>query len=241
MPEKKSQYDTDPLDPDFARQTDEVWGATRLIDPTTAPAEPPPPQRYHPESEAPTRRIDDTFAQSYPSVFAQPPYQPPPAARPAYAPPQQHQQPAAPPHAAGPLPRQQPYAPPAGQPFPSEQRNVAGLGIPERYANVLPYAPFYIGLVASIIELLVVPRAEGRTRFHAAQGMALQLGILAVGFALGVLSGIGGVRVGSIIFSLASLAFLVYSMIRVWNGHQHHLAPLDEPARFLNERIDPRK
>jgi uncharacterized membrane protein len=227
MPEKKSQYDTDPLDPDYARQTDEVWGATRLIDPVTRPAE--PQQRYDPESEAPTRRIDDSFAQSYPSVFAAPPaYQPPPpTVRPAYGQPPQ----AAPP----------PHAPPAGQHFATPERNVAGLGIPEKFANVLPYAPFYIGLVASIIELLVVPRGEWRTRLHAAQGLALQIGILAVGFALSILSGIGGVRAGAILFSIASFVFLVYSMIRVWKGNEHRLAPLEDAARFLNERIDPRK
>lgn len=235
MPEKKSQYDTDPLDPDFPRQTEEVRGATRLIDPVTQPTE--PQQRYDPESEAPTRRIDDNFAQSYPSVFAPPAaYQPPPVARTSYGQPPPQPQPQSPPPAAAP-PQ---YAPPAGQPF-AQVRNVAGLGIPERYANVLPYAPFYIGLIASIIELLVVPRVEGRTRFHAAQGMALQLGILAVGFVLGILTGVGGFRAGSILFSLASVAFLIYSMIRVWNGNVHRLAPLDDATRFLNERIDPRK
>ncbi|MCA1613778.1 MAG: hypothetical protein LC800_06425 [Acidobacteria bacterium] len=226
MPEKKSQYDTDPLDPDFARNTEEVWGATRLVDQTTSPVE---QQRYHPESEAPTRRIDDNFAQSYPSVFAPPaPYQPPPARTSYGQPPPQQAAPPPPPfqHAA------QSFAPP---------RNVAGIGIPERYANALPYAPFYIGLVASIIELLVVPRAEVRTRFHAAQGMALQLGILAVGFVLGIFTGVGGFRVGSVLFSLASLAFLIFSMLRVWNGREHRLAPLDDATRFLNERIDPRK
>ena len=231
MPEKKSQYDTDPLDPDYGRQTEEVWGATRPIDPVTRPAE--PQQRYDPESEAPTRRIDDSFAQSYPSVFAAPPaYQPPPAVRPAYGQPPQ----AAPQAAAAP---QQP--PHAGQPFATPERNVAGLNIPEKFANVLPYAPFYIGLVASIIELLVVPRGEWRTRLHAAQGLALQLGILAVGFALSILSGIGGVRAGAFLFSIASFFFLIYSMIRVWKGNEHRLAPLEDAARFLNERIDPRK
>lgn len=232
MTEKKSQYDTDPLDPDFARGTEDVWGATRLIDPppATAPVE---QQRYHPESEAPTRRIDDNFAQSYPSVFTPPaPYQPPPA-RTAYAPPPQQQTQAA----TQPPPQQFPHA---AQPF-APPRNVAGIGIPERFANALPYAPFYIGLVASIIELLVVPRSEVRTRFHAAQGLALQLGILAFGFVLGIFTSVGGFRAGSILFSLAAFAFLIYSVIRVWHGHEHHLAPLDDATRFLNQRIDPRK
>jgi uncharacterized membrane protein len=245
MPEKRSKYDTDPLDPDYARQTTEVWsegptrpvedasltgqigGETRRIDPATAqqPRHAPDP-RYGPESEAPTRRIDNAVPQSYPSVFVPPPYQPPPASQP-YAPPAAHA-----PHAHG-LHGARAFAP---------DRNIAGLGIPERYANVAAYAPFYIGLVVSIIELLLVPRSESRTRYHAAQALGLHLVFLAVGFVLGILGGIGGgVRVGAALFSFAAIAFLIYSMIKVWNGDQHRLAPLADVTRFLDERVDPRK
>jgi len=247
MPEKRSKYETDPLDPDYARQTSEVWsegptrpvddpgltgqigGETRRIDPaatpTPQPRRNPDPQYYAPDSEAPTRRIDDAVPQSYPSVFVPPPYQPPPAPQ-TYAPPAAHAQP---PHG---LHGARPFAP---------ERNIAGLGIPERYANVAAYAPFYIGLVVSIIELLLVPRSEARTRYHAAQALGLHLAVLAVGFVLGILGGIGGVRAGAVLFSLAATAFLIYSMVKVWNGQQHRLAPLADVTRFLDERIDPRK
>ena len=237
MSEKRSKYDTDPLDPDFARATGEVWaegetriigkdaprteqigGETRRIEPSATAGRLP----YVPDSEAPTRRIDDAVPQSYPSVFVPPPYQPPPA-RPAYGQP-------------GAMPAQQHHAQPS-----TPERNIAGLGIPERYATMLPYAPFYIGLVASVVELLLVPRSEARTRFHAAQGLGLHLAFLAVGFVLGILGGIGGMRAGAILFSLASTAFLIYSMVRVWNGSGHRLAPLTDVTRFLDERIDPRK
>jgi uncharacterized membrane protein len=249
MPEKRSKYDTDPLDPDYVRKTAEVWsegatrrvedagltgqfgGETRKIDagatqpPRYAPDSPP---RYAPDSEAPTRRIDDAVPQSYPSVFVPPPYQPPPAAQ-AYAPPAAH----------APAP-QVPHGIHGARPF-APERNIAGLGIPERYANVAAYAPFYIGLVVSVIELLVVPRTEARTRYHAAQALGLHLAFLAVGFVLGILGGVGGVRAGAVLFSLASTAFLIYSMVKVWNGEQHRLAPLADVTRFLDERIDPRK
>jgi uncharacterized membrane protein len=254
MPEKRSKYDTDPLDPDYVRKTAEVWpeGATRLVDDanlTTGqiggetrridPAAPPRPQppryapdpeaRYAPDSEAPTRRIDNAIPHSYPSVFVPPPYQPPPAAQ-TYAPP-------AAAHAQQP---QTPHGLHGARPF-APERNVAGLGIPERYANVAAYAPFYIGLVVSVIELLIAPRSEARTRYHAAQALGLHLAFLAVGFVLGMIGGLGGMRAGAILFSLASTAFLIYSMIKVWNGRQHRLAPLADVTRFLDERIDPRK
>lgn len=240
MPEKRSKYDTDPLDPDYVRKTSDVWseGPTRPVDDTalteriggeTRRIDPPAPHpRYAPDSEAPTRRIDEAVPQSYPSVFVPPPYQAPPAAQ-TYAPPPAHAQPH---QAAHGLHGARPFAP---------ERNVAGLGIPERYANVAAYAPFFIGLVVSGVELLVAPRSEARTRYHAAQALGLHLAFLIVGFVLGQLGGIGGVRAGAVLFSLASTAFLIYSMVKVWNGEQHRLAPLADVTRFLDERIDPRK
>jgi uncharacterized membrane protein len=248
MPEKRSKYDTDPLDPDYARETSEVWsegrtrtfedagateqlgGETRRIDPAAQPRPAPEaPPRYPGDLEAPTRRIDGAVPQSYPSVFVPPPYQPP--AQQTYAPPVAGQPPA--PHMSHGLHGARPFAP---------ERHVAGLGIAERYANVAAYAPFYIGLVVSVIELLVAPRSEARTRYHAAQALGLHLAFLAVGFVLGMLGGIGGgVRAGAVLFSLASTAFLIYSMVKVWNGEQHRLAPLADVTRFLDERIDPRK
>src|SRR5436309_13017984 len=100
MEPKRSKYDTNPLEEDVAHSAERSWsrdtatqkpptenvgGATRDIGRTANEA-----ARHHPETEAPTRRIDD----SYPSVFAygqprgvtyQPPqtplaniYQPPP-------------------------------------------------------------------------------------------------------------------------------------------------------------------
>jgi uncharacterized membrane protein len=235
MSEKRSKYDTDPLDPDFARQTEEVWGATRLMEdaPTeniggaTRPVPPGDEARYNPEADAPTRRIDDAFTQPYPSVFVPPAYQPP--RQPAYQPP--------PPQNFA----QQTYAPPQGYAPPTLSRNVAGLGIPQKWVTALPYAPFYIGLVVSIIEMLVVPRAEARARFHAAQGLALQLGIIAVSYALRLVGLFSGSRAGGFIFGFAAFIFLIYSFIRVWRGDEYRIAPLSDAARWLDEKIAPKK
>src|SRR5829696_7189697 len=73
MTEKRNKYDTDPLDPEFVRQTEEnLWGSARV--PRPEHAEPLPPPSV---TEEPTRRFDEQVAESYPSVFVPPAYQPP--------------------------------------------------------------------------------------------------------------------------------------------------------------------
>ncbi|HEX8070276.1 MAG TPA: hypothetical protein VF546_10020 [Pyrinomonadaceae bacterium] len=240
MSEKRSKYDTDPLDQDFAARADDAWGATRAATPprptdevvgneqetVRLPHQPPAPEPQRaaaPPADAPTRRMDEQFSQSYPSVFIPPTYQPPPQQQ-QYAPPPQQQ-----------------YAPPPGATYPTPDRTIAGLNISEKYATVLPYAPFYIGLVVAIVELLMVPRREVRTRFHAAQGLALHLAILAVSFLFTFINLFASTGPGSGLVRAAAFVFLIISMIRVWKGRPHRVGPLEDATRWLNERIDPRK
>jgi uncharacterized membrane protein len=117
---------------------------------------------------------------------------------------------------------------------------VVGLGLPEKWAMVLPYAPFYVGLVVSLLELFLVPRKESRVRFHAAQGLALQIAILAVQSVFKVIGVIANSSTGLGLFGLAAFVFLIISMVRVWKGKPHDIAPLAEPSQWLNERIKPR-
>ena len=105
---------------------------------------------------------------------------------------------------------------------------------------MLPYAPFYIGVVVSLLELFLVPRKEVKVRFHASQGLALHLGILVVQTLFGVLGAITNSSIGGLLFKLAAFLFLIISMIRVGKGEPHRIAPLGEPAQWFNERIDPR-
>jgi len=86
-----------------------------------------------------------------------------------------------------------------------------------------------------------VPRNETRTRFHAAQGLALHIAILTGSVLFKIVGAITGSGMGGWLFSLAAFAFLVVSMIRVWKGKPHHIAPLDDATRWLNERISPMK
>jgi uncharacterized membrane protein len=104
---------------------------------------------------------------------------------------------------------------------------------------MLPYAPFYIGLIASLVELAMVPREETRVRFHAAQGLALHLVILAISMLFKFVAFASGSNFGGLLFGLAALIFLIVSMVRVFQGKPHHIAPLDEPANWLREKIAP--
>lgn len=233
---KKTKYDTNPLDPDYVdhvqdlwgenedkRATQEVRGVTREVQPTPqAQPTPVPPTsqesaRSNIYSEAPTRRYDSpSLDGSYPSVFV-PPTPPQPA----------------------PIQRANPYLPPPSY-QPVASHTVAGIGLPEKWAMMLPYAPFYIGIVASLAELLLVPRKEIKVRFHAAQGLALHIGIVIVQTFFGALGAITDSSIGGSLFGLAATIFLIISMIRVWKGEPHNLTPIAEPAKWLNRRIEPR-
>ena len=228
METKKSKYDTNPLDPDVERQAEEVWGdlggegtPTQQVGGATREVENTPNEnaRRNVYSEAPTRRYDNPPLEApYPSVFVPPTYAPPA---------QQYQQPS-----------QQPYQA-AAYSAPSRSRPVAGIGIPEKWALLLDYVP-YVGLVASVIELLLVPRREVKVRFHASQGLALQIAILIIQKVLEAIALLSGSSMGSGLFRTAATIFLIISMIRVWRGEQHRIAPLTEPAQWFNQHIEPR-
>ena len=233
METKKTKYDTNPLDPDVEKNAEDVWGdlggvtqqvggATRDVGNTANNnTRPPAPEnaRENVYSEAPTRRIDSPPLDApYPSVFVPPTYAPPPA---------QYQS------------RQNVYQPPPVG-APSTSRPVLGIGIPEKWATVLVYAPNYIGLVIALIELFLVPRKEGKVRFHASQSVALHIAILLVQAVFSAIGAVTGSRLGGTLFGIAAFVFLIISMIRVWKGEPHHIAPLTEPAKWFNDHIEPR-
>lgn len=225
MEPKKSKYDTNPLDPDFVKNAEESLngesvgpetrevggGATRELG-TSGNEE----ARRSVNSEAPTRRYDNvTVDAPYPSVFVPRTYSPP-------------------------APYQSPVAPFRASTDKPTARTLPGIGLPEKWGMVLPYAPFYIGVVVSILELFLVPRSEPRVRFHAAQGLALHVAILVVQTLFGVLELITDNDIGGKLFGLAATIFLIISMVRVWKGEPHHIAPLSEPAQWFNDHIQPR-
>lgn len=226
METKKNKYDTNPLDPDVERKSQEEWGEKSSGAPTTPWVQGPTREVVNPElegsrknvySEAPTRRYDNPSGETpYPSVFVPP----------TYVPPVQYPQ------------SQNVYQAPISTAPTS--RPIAGIGIPEKWAVILPYAPFYVGLVISLLELFLVPRKEVRVRFHASQAVALNIGILMLQTIFKVIGSVTGSSFGGFIVWLAAFVFFIISMIRVWRGEPHRIAPLAEPAQWFNEHIEPR-
>jgi len=225
METKNNKYDTNPLDPDVERASQEVWGegggkpTSEWVQQPTGKVEEQPQEssRKNVYSEAPTRRYDSPpLEQPYPSVFVPP----------TYAPPTQYQ------------PKQNIYQAP--QTAYTSSRPILGLGIPEKWAVTLAYAPFYVGLVVSLLELFLVPRKEVKVRFHASQAVALNIGVLIIHTLFKAIGAITGSSFGGFLFWLAALVFFIVSMIRVSKGEEHRIAPLAEPAQWFNEHIEPR-
>lgn len=224
METKKSKYETNPLDPDVERNAEESWGEggggnTQEVGGATRQVGNPPNEqaRENVYSEAPTRRYDNPPLDApYQSVFVPPTYSPP-----------AHYQ-----------AKQNIYQPPVSSAPTS--RPVSGIGLPEKWALMLPYAPLYIGLVVSLIELFLVPRKEVQVRFHAAQALALHIAIMIVHTIFSVIGAVTDSTLGGTFFKLAAFIFLIISMIRVWKGEPHRIAPLEEPGKWFNQHIEPR-
>jgi len=225
METKKNKYDTNPLDPDVRKRSEEVWGEEGSSRPTQevkgatreVGSDSQESSRSNPYSEAPTRRYDNPPLNApYPSVFVPPTYSPP-------------------------APYRQPEV--SNQVSVGQRptsRTVLGIGLPEKWAMALPYAPFFIGLVVSLLELFLVPRKEVKVRFHAAQGLSLYIAIVAIETIFSVVGSITGSSIGGTLFKLATTIFLIISMVRVWKGEPHRITPLSEPTQWFNQRIEPR-
>ena len=223
--EKKTKYDTNPLDPDVERKAEEVWGDLGGVTPTQQVGgatrevgnSANEDARRNIYSEAPTRHFENPPLETpYPSVFVPP----------TYAPPAQYQS------------RQGVYQ--ARTSVATNPKSVEGIGVPERWATTFAYTPGYLGLVVSLLELFLVPRKEVKVRFHASQALALQIAILIIQTLFGVISTVRGGSVGGILFKIAAFFFLLISMLRVWRGEPHRIAPLAEPAQWFNQHIEPR-
>jgi uncharacterized membrane protein len=208
MKEKKTKYDTNPLDPDYAGRVEDKWGAPR-------PVKPLPEKEEAWDAEAPTKRYDSSIPVSYPSINVPPGY---------------------PPKVAEVDVKHSPAVAP-----PSSTRTVPGLGLPENITLALPYAPFFIGAVAGVLELFLTPRSEPRARFHAAQGLALQLAAVVIKLIFNIIEGITGTSAGGKIFWAVSTVLFIIATIRALKGESVHVAAAEDATAWLDERIDPQK
>lgn len=222
--EKKSKYDTNPLPEEVVRRAEEAFGDTdNLPNSPETRSFARKPETNNASSEAPTRHFKERYDEPYHSVFNEQFGQTPTGQ------PITHSQTQA---------KTERYTP---EKLPLTSRLVEGLNLPENIVMVAPYVPFTLGAIAALVFLFLVPRHETRVRFHAAQGLALHIVTFVISTLLGIIASIAGNGIGSAIFGVASTIFFIISIIRVWKGEPHHIAPIDDATNWLNEKINPRK
>jgi uncharacterized membrane protein len=123
----------------------------------------------------------------------------------------------------------------------SSSRKVAKVGLPENLLTAASYIPFFIGLIAGILELIFVPKSEAKVRFHAAQGLAAHLAILIVTTVLGGIGNFVGLAdIGNGIFQIVTTVILVIFAIKAYRGKPVHIESLDDLTAWLEERIKPK-
>lgn len=117
-------------------------------------------------------------------------------------------------------------------------RKVDKVGVPENVLVALPYLPWGIGLIAGLIELLIVPPTEPKVRFHAAQGLALNIGILAISFILGIVDNFADwVSIGKGIFWLVMTILSIVWAIKAYKGEPIHIESVDDLTNWLEEKV----
>jgi uncharacterized membrane protein len=120
-------------------------------------------------------------------------------------------------------------------------RKVDKVGLPENILTALPYIPWYIGMIAGLLILFLVPRSETKVRFHAAQGLAAHIGILIVTSILGVIGNITGfAEVGNLIFQILTTVMLFIWAFRAYKGRPVHIESVDSLTNWLDDKISPK-
>lgn len=120
----------------------------------------------------------------------------------------------------------------------ASSRKVAKIGLPEKFLIGLPYLPFQIGLIAGLIQLLVVPKSEQKVRFHAAQGLAANGAILIISAILGIIGKTADVAdLGNFIFNIAATVMMIIFAIKAWKGKPVHIEAVDDLTTWLEEKI----
>jgi uncharacterized membrane protein len=211
---KKTKYDTNPLDPEFPDKA----GATQVFGNQGERTQPFP-------QSAPT---EEQTRPLYSREYAQyQPQQPNPQF-------QQYQQQT---YASTPMYHPGSY----GNVGETGKRKVAKVGLKENIVSALPYIPWYFGMVAGLILLFLLPRTETKARFHAAQGLAVHVGILLITTILGAIGNVTGVaNAAMVIFQIVMTIMLVVWTIKAWKGKPVHIETVDSLTNWLDEKIDPK-
>lgn len=122
----------------------------------------------------------------------------------------------------------------------SVSRKIDKIGLPENVLTALPYIPWYIGMVASLLILFLVPKSEPKVRFHAAQGLAAHIGVLIVSAILGFVANITDLaQAGNAIFNIVTTIMFIIFAFRAWKGKPIHIESVDDLTNWLEDKITP--
>ena len=212
------RFDTNPLDPEFPEKARAAAAADTSpeVSAYTAPAQSPYRTAEFPTSGPPPSVTEDETQRFTEAQFN------------AYA------------YQGGQVPA-------AHQPSPfadmnrAGERKVAKTGVPEKWLVGLPYVPFWIGLVAGLILLLVIPKEENKVRFHAAQGFAAHIAIAIVSASLAFIGGITDSNFGGFIFGAVTTIMMLVWAIKAWRGKPVHIELIDDLTNWFEEKIGPIK
>ncbi len=118
--------------------------------------------------------------------------------------------------------------------------NIGSISLPENILTALPYIPFaFIGIIAGFIELFLVPKSEPKVRYHAAQGLAANVGVWIVLTVLGFFNWTDVGEVISLIFWLGTTIMLVVFAIKAWQGKPIHIETVQDLTDWLEDKIKP--
>ncbi len=123
-----------------------------------------------------------------------------------------------------------------------KSHNIGSISLPENVLMALPYIPLsYVGIIAGIIELFFIPKSEPKIRYHAAQGLAAQLGISLILTILGSMGWISGFDDIADVFWLVSTIFLIVFTVKAWQGKPIHIESVEKLTDWLENFIKPQK
>jgi uncharacterized membrane protein len=123
----------------------------------------------------------------------------------------------------------------------ASDRKVGKTGVAEKWLVGLPYLPFWIGLVAGLVLLLIIPKEENKVRFHAAQGFAAHIAIMIVSAILSIVGNITDSNFGSFIFGAVTTVMMIIFAIKAWKGKPVHIEVIDDLTNWFEDKIGPVK
>ncbi len=122
----------------------------------------------------------------------------------------------------------------------SLSRKVEKIGLPENVMTALPYIPWFIGMIAGLLILFLVPKSEAKVRFHAAQGLAAHVAILIVTTILSMIGNITDVaEIGNFAFQIVTTVMLCIFAFKAWKGKPIHIESIDYLTNWLEDKISP--